>query len=234
MKIGYLVSFLVGGAIGTSLTLYFSNKHFEKRKAIELEGYKEYYDKKLAKTEKADEICTDHDAESNDADEGTFINPYTGEELKAIAEVNAEIESEEEKEIREAADYLEKIGVAQEEKVSKKRSKKTKKDKPYLITPEAYNGDDDTMYKDDYQHLTLDYYEGDDMVCESSTNEVFANTGRWLGYTWKNHFGDDEYEYGPNEVYIRNDELRCDYEIVRDSGYYSEAVLGIAPEIEEE
>lgn len=227
MKLGYLIAFVAGGAIGTSLTFCLSKRHFEKRKAVELEAYKEYYDKKLGKAEVLD---TAPDEEPTDSDASAVINSYSPEGANVIEHDD---DSDEAKEIREAANYLEKIGIEQEEKVSKKRGK-TKKEKPYLITPEAFTGDDDTMYKDNYQHLTLEYYEGDDMVCESTTNEVFANTGRWLGYTWKNHFGDEDYDYGPNEVFIRNDEIGVDYEIVRDPGYYSEIVLGLYQDKDEE
>ena len=227
MKLGYLIAFVAGGAIGTSLTFCLSKRHFEKRKAVELEAYKEYYDKKLGKAETFD---TAPDEEPTNSDASAVINSYSPEGADVIEHHD---NSDEAKEIREAANYLEKIGIEQEEKVSKKRGK-AKKEKPYLITPEAFTGDDDTMYKDNYQHLTLEYYEGDDMVCESSTNEVFANTGRWLGYTWKNHFGDEDYDYGPNEVFIRNDEIGVDYEIVRDPGYYSEIVLGLYQDKDEE
>lgn len=227
MKLGYLIAFVAGGAIGTSLTFCLSKRHFEKRKAVELEAYKEYYDKKL---EKAEVFDTAPDKEATNSDESTIINSYSPEGADVIENDD---NSDEAKEIREAANYLEKIGIEQEEKVSKKRGR-AKKEKPYLITPEAFTGDDDTMYRDNYQHLTLEYYEGDDMVCESTTNEVFANTGRWLGYTWKNHFGDEDFDYGPNEVFIRNDEIGVDYEIVRDPGYYSEIVLGLYQDKDEE
>lgn len=230
MKIGYVIAFLAGGAIGTSLTFCLSKRHFEKRKAIELEAYKEYYDKRLDKTKIAEEKCETSESTSTDVDANTIINSYSPDGVDVIGNDD---NSDEANEIREAANYLEKIGIEQEEKVSKKRGK-SKKEKPYLITPEAFTGDDDTMYKDNYQHLTLEYYEGDDMVCESTTNEVFANTGRWLGYTWKNHFGDEDYDYGPNEVFIRNDEIGVDYEIVRDPGYYSEIVLGLYQDKDEE
>jgi hypothetical protein len=230
MKLGYLIAFVAGGAIGTSLTFCLSKRHFEKRKAIELEAYKEYYDKRLGKTEKPEEKCEEAEPGFTDGDASKVVNSYLPEATDVIAHDDNSAEA---KEIREAANYLEKIGIEQEEKVSKKRGK-TKKEKPYLITPEAFTGDDDTMYKDNYQHLTLEYYEGDDMVCESTTNEVFANTGRWLGYTWKNHFGDEDYDYGPNEVFIRNDEIGVDYEIVRDPGYYSEIVLGLYQDKDEE
>lgn len=231
MKLGYVISFMVGGALSTSLTLYFSKRYYDKKHTIELAACKEYYDEKVRQLD-ADTKKEEHNSETNtvsatDDDSAIDINATPIGNDNSVKEAI----TEEEKIIQDAADYLERAGLAKEEKPSK-RSKKAKKEKPYLITPEAFNGDDDVMYRDEYKHITLDYYEGDDMVCESSTNEVFANTGRWLGYVWKNHFGDEEYEYGPNEVYIRNDELKVDYEVVRDPGYYSEQVLGIVPDYE--
>lgn len=224
MKIGYVISFLVGGAIGTGLTYYFSHKHFESRRDKEVSALKEFYEKK--ETKKSEETkchtITESETDSYESD--------------SITEVDDNDTSDEAQIIRDAARFLEEANIAADETAEKRKrnSKKAPKKKPYLITPEAYNGDDDTQYRDDYKHLTLDYYEGDDIVCESTTNEIFNNTGRWLGYVWKNHFGDEDLGYDNMSVFIRNDETKVDYEIVRDSGYYSEAVLGIYPDDKEE
>ena len=227
MKIGYLISFVAGGAIGTAVTFFVSQKHFEKRKQIELDAYKEYYDSKLEKTEINKEIRPETDG---DSDLKIEDSQYESRTLETIEPDDTSVEADV---IREAANALVAEQIAEEEKVSKKRGKKKEKLKPYLITAEAYNGEDEILYKHDYQHITLDYYEGDDIVCASASNEVFANTGRWLGYIWKNHFGDQDYEYGPDEVFIRNDEIKVDYEIIRDEGYYSQEVLGIKPDFED-
>lgn len=216
MKIGYIISFLVGGAVGTSLTFYISKKYFEKKKEVELNAYKEFYEGKLEKVEACDTAPDEEPTESYSSTDHDVIEP---------TDITEEAEA-----IRDAAKYLEKSAIEEENKINKKRNKKKEKVKPYLITPEAYNGDDEMQFRHDYQHLTLDYYEGDDILCESSTNEVFGNTGRWLGYTWKNHFGDEDYGYDDNSIFIRNDEIHVDYEIVRDEGYYSEQVLGIIPD----
>lgn len=216
MKIGYIISFLTGGAIGTAVTFYLSKKHFEMREEMELNAYKEYYDSKIhsKKPEPSEENDGNYASDAPDVIENSDV-------------------SEEAKAIRDAADYLVKTSIQEEEKVSKKKNKKKEKLKPYLITQEAFNGEDEQQYREDYKHLTLDYYEGDDIVCESTTNQVFGDTGRWLGYIWKNHFGDEELGYDDLSVYIRNDEIKVDYEIVRDEGFYSEEVLGIVPDYED-
>lgn len=223
MRLSNIISFVAGGAVGTAITFYLSKSYFEKKKDVEISAYKEYYDAKLETPKINKEIINDSESETDDAD-------YESDSKNVIEPSDI---SSEAKAIREAADYLVKTEIEEEEKAYKKKRGKKEKLKPYLITPEAYNGEDEQQYREDYKHLTLDYYEGDDIVCESSTNQVFGDTGRWLGYIWKNHFGDEELGYDDLSVYIRNDEIKVDYEIVRDEGYYSEEVLGILPDYED-
>ena len=130
---------------------------------------------------------------------------------------NLTVEDEDEA-VREAAEYMRK--VYDENPIQYK---------PHLITLDAFCGDDGIHYKSDYQHISLDYYAGDDVLASMDTNEPVNNIGEIVGYDWKLHFGDEEYGNDEDCVYIRNDERRCDYEIIRDKGYYCQIILGIDP-----
>lgn len=77
----------------------------------------------------------------------------------------------------------------------------------------------------DFDSLTYTYYEGDDVVVDEGNNIVTArdeivgnhNLGRF------GHGGTKD----PNVVYIRNDHLALEIELVRDPGDFAEEVHGI-------
>ena len=85
-------------------------------------------------------------------------------------------------------------------------------DKPYVISPDDY-GDPDVGYDTE----SLDYYEGDGVLTDSF-GEIVENVDELVGRDFANHFGD----YEKDSVFIRNDEMEVDYEILRDYRSYSE------------
>ena len=51
-----------------------------------------------------------------------------------------------------------------------------------------------------------------------------------LGVDWRHHIGDDEdYDYDENEVFVRNDNLKTDFSIIRDDRMYKCVVAGLEP-----
>lgn len=58
-----------------------------------------------------------------------------------------------------------------------------------------------------------------------------------LGQEWRHHFGDDTYDsetgdgydYDENEVYVRNDDLKTDFSIIRDDRMYKCVIEGLNP-----
>ena len=86
--------------------------------------------------------------------------------------------------------------------------------KPYIISPDEF-GD-----HDEYDTATLVYYA--DNVLAYYTGEVVENVRAEVGTEFMNHFGDDEND--PDTVYIRNDVMKFDYEILRDQGKFSDVM----------
>jgi hypothetical protein len=81
-----------------------------------------------------------------------------------------------------------------------------------------------------YSGVTYTYYEADDVVC-NERDEVLdeAERERIIGEANLSKFGhgsDDR-----NIVYVRNDQLEMDMEIIRSPNSYAEEVHGFAPEI---
>lgn len=71
---------------------------------------------------------------------------------------------------------------------------------------------------------TLTWYEGDSILCDSQDRPIY-NHHEVVGELKFGHGSND-----PNVVYIRNERLQAEYEVLRDTGSYEEVVLGEAME----
>ena len=81
-------------------------------------------------------------------------------------------------------------------------------EKPYVISPDEYGE------MDDYDLYSYTYYA--DKVLADENNEPIEDVDQRIGLESLNHFG----EYGDDSVYVRNDELKADYEILLDDEKY--------------
>lgn len=88
-----------------------------------------------------------------------------------------------------------------------------KPDRPYVISPEEF-GD-----LPDYDVITLTYYEGDCILADE-LDDVIDDVDTIVGFDAFNHFGD----YEDDSVHIRNDALKCDYEILLDIRSYLDVI----------
>ena len=88
-------------------------------------------------------------------------------------------------------------------------------DKPYVISPEDSG-------EDAYTQINLTYYA--DGVLADDEDDILEDIDGTVGLDFASHFG----EYEDDTVFIRNDRLKCEYEIQRDNRTY-EDVTGINP-----
>ena len=112
-------------------------------------------------------------------------------------------------------DYKKKVSnldysvYSQEEKTKndipevKKESKKDT-DGPYVISPEEFGE------FDDYEQIELKYLA--DHILVDDDYEPIEDVDTIVGFESLNHFGD----YEDDSVFVRNDKLKCDYEILLD------------------
>lgn len=84
-------------------------------------------------------------------------------------------------------------------------------DKPYVITP------DDFGEFDYYNQISLTYY-ADGVLTEG--DDIIEDVDDIVGEDSLTHFG----EYENDAVHVRNDRLKCDYEILWDNRNYSDVV----------
>lgn len=93
-------------------------------------------------------------------------------------------------------------------------------DNPYVISVEEFMGNDSG-----YDQITISYYEEDDTLCderEQPIPDVEGTVGS--GNLQRFGVGSDDV----NIVYVRNERLRTDFEICRESGSFVQKVLGIS------
>ena len=82
--------------------------------------------------------------------------------------------------------------------------------KPYVISPEEYGE------IDGYDLYSYVYYA--DKVLADENNVPIEVVDQIIGFESLKHFG----EYGDDSVYVRNDELKADYEILLDDEKHSD------------
>lgn len=80
-------------------------------------------------------------------------------------------------------------------------------ERPYVISPEEFGE------YEDYQRITLTYYEQDDVICDEY-DEPLDDADDIVGLDSVNHYG----EYEDDTVFVRNDRRKTDYEILLDHG----------------
>jgi hypothetical protein len=83
-------------------------------------------------------------------------------------------------------------------------------ERPYVITPEEYE-------ESEYTQESLDYYEGDGVLVDPF-GDIVENVEEMVGLDFASYFG----KYEKDTVYVRNDIMETDFEILRDYRKYSE------------
>lgn len=83
-------------------------------------------------------------------------------------------------------------------------------DEPYVIKPEIFGEEDD------YEEVSLTHY-ADGVLCDEQDNPIEDVDGL-VGADYAEHFG----EYEDDSVFVRNDRLKIDFEILADQRNYSD------------
>lgn len=91
-------------------------------------------------------------------------------------------------------------------------------DGPYVITLEQFQEE-----MDHYDKSTIYYYEDDDTLTDEG-EEVITDVTATIGDDALDNFGCGSED--PEVVYVRNDKMGIDYEVIRLSKSYAETVLG--------
>lgn len=95
-------------------------------------------------------------------------------------------------------------------------------DGPYVISPEEFGS------RDDYETVSLTYYS-DGVVADDMDYRV-DDLDSIVGIESLTRFG----EYEDDSVFVRNDELKTDYEILLDTRRYADVTRNPRPDVTEE
>lgn len=87
---------------------------------------------------------------------------------------------------------------------------------PYLIDPDSFGE------FDSYDTISMTYYNDGFLVDDVSNSPVSAD--ETITIEALDHFGDPKYGYEEEEIYVRNEKLKIDYEITRTDSKYSDEI----------
>lgn len=142
------------------------------------------------------------------------------EEIESVREMyervseKPESEEDDESDEEDLKEYEEIVQSANYKPYKKDKIEEGEEDdimiEPYVIEPEEFD-------ENGYETVTLFYYE-DGVVATADTNEVVENVDELIGEDSLTHFG----EYEEDSVFVRNDNLKTDFEILKDRRRFSE------------
>lgn len=115
---------------------------------------------------------------------------------------------------KEAEEFMKKLDYTQYSKDEPENPQvmKESEDIPYVIKPEEFGE------FDDYEEISLTFWA--DQILTDDDDEILEDVNRVIGFESLNHFG----EYEDDSVYVRNDRLKCDYEILLDQRKYEDVL----------
>ena len=194
MKAGYIFSFIAGAAIGVVAGFKLSETKYQAKIQEEIASVKEAF-----RNKKVD------------------ISKFAPKESKKVDEVSKKVFKKPEQEVRKvpyATMYKEPSKQTEEERVIVETKIGEAKKGPYVISPDEFGEDQE------YEQISLIYYadntlaDDEDMVMDEEEIE------RTVGMDSLTRFG----EYEPDSVFVRNDELKTEYEILLDQRPYFEVL----------
>lgn len=194
-KLFGFVMFIAGAAIGSAATWQYTKKKYEQIAQEEIDSVKEALSNRSCEFGKK-------------KDDGIIVKSNATDTVIVDESIRA-------KEKPSVAEYAAKL---QEQGYTNYSNHEIAKDavapmiEPYVIPPEEF-GD-----ADGYEKISLSYYA--DKILADEDDETVDDVENTVGLDSLNHFGDYEYD----SVFVRNDRLKCDYEILLDRRRYSDVV----------
>lgn len=209
------LAFIFGVASGAVIAWHCIKKKYEDLAQEEIDSVKEAYAKKER------EMQANNVAKPTPANEKPDLKEYSErlqkEGYTQIFE-GPQTMKEYEDQVRKDVDLIKEASVKgrpgrtqYSDAPTMKKEETKERSKPYVIPPEQFG------MEDDYEQISLTYYA--DHVVTDELDEIVEDVEETIGFESLAHFG----EYEDDSVYVRNDERKCDYEILLDQMTYVEA-----------
>lgn len=199
-----IFAFVVGAAFGSGATWYFMKKQCDQRIQEEVDSVKAVFTVPKVPA---------------------YEGPNDSDEEKKMEEKHSTIE--EKPDVVEYARKLSHMGYTNYSNPDSSEEDETEdeevlpppadvnddpQDKPYVISPDEFGE------FDDYGKISLTYYA--DHILADDNDELLEDVEGVVGFDSLNHFG----EYEDDSVFVRNDRLKCDYEILLDQRRYEDVI----------
>lgn len=133
----------------------------------------------------------------------------------------AEDRTQKDEDFKRYVSVIQKEGYTDYSRSSKEKKGEAFMEKPYVISPEEFGE------FEEYEKISLTYY-ADEILADENDEEV-DDVDEIVGEESLKHFG----EYEDDSVFVRNDRLKCDYEILLDQRNYSDVAETKPHQVEE-
>lgn len=193
-----IIVFTAGAAVGSVVTWKIVKTKYEQLAREEIESVKEIYSTKMC-------------------DHGSVAEKETCEESEDAEEEDLSYDDETKpfpsRSEREAYNRLVKdSGYKPNQTDTNKDEEDDDMDKPYVISPEEFG-------ENGYETVSLTYYEGDGVLTDDVDKPFDEDEiEEYVVPDFVEHFG----EYEDDSVFVRNDFMKTDFEILKDQRSYSE------------
>ena len=199
--------FVLGAAAGSLATWKLIEKKYKDIAQEEIDSVKDTFSK-MKKNEYPDKLEDYPDFEEfDDSDDSDDVEEEPKPEQK--------IDRNNKPDIVEYAKILSETGYTnyaeRQDKKEKKGVEPVEDERPYVISPDEFGE------KDGYENVTLTYYA--DGVLTDYFDNVITNVDEVVGFDSLDHFG----EYEDDVVFVRNEKMETDYEILRDLRDFNES-----------
>ena len=200
--------FVLGAAAGSLATWKLIEKKYKDIAQEEIDSVKDTFSK-MKKNEYPDKLEDYPDFEEFDDSDDSYYSD--DEEPKS----EQKIDRNNKPDIVEYAKILSETGYTnyaeRQDKKEKKGVEPVEDERPYVISPDEFGE------KDGYENVTLTYYA--DGVLTDYFDNVISNIDEVVGLDSLDHFG----EYEDDAVFVRNEKMETDYEILRDLRDFNES-----------
>jgi len=198
MKV-YALTFIIGAAIGSSVTWYYTKTKYEQLAAEEIESVKEVFSRRNSAS---NECCENGNTIVRGLRTGVGVVDDVGPKRSNMKQESPRIER---------TDYT-KYSVKKTVVVDKEKEEDEIMEKPYVISPEEFGENEE------YTKIGLKFFT--DRVLTDDNDEKITDIENTVGLDAVDHFG----EYEDDSVFVRNNRLKVDYEILLDLRNYSDVV----------
>lgn len=196
--------FVLGAAAGSLATWKLIEKKYKDIAQEEIDSVKDTFSK-MKKNEYPDKLEDYPDFEEFDDSDDVEEEPKPEQKIDR----NNKPDIVEYAKILSEASYTN--YAERQDKKEKKGVEPVEDERPYVISPDEFGE------KDGYENVTLTYYA--DGVLTDYFDNVINNVDEVVGFDSLDHFG----EYEDDVVFVRNEKMETDYEILRDLRDFNES-----------